>query len=177
MKTSYIIWIIAVFLLLAIGGCKHADVEVSGATTGSNISASGTSEIQSSNASETEISATEGNNSGNEGGSNETAGETETEKPLAEETITIINFRGEPEDLSIKVGTTVTWKNDMENMVQIIIILPSKETGVYSSKEINNVVRTLPGDSYSYIFNETGDYKWGSKTKFDKIYGFITVTE
>lgn len=89
--------------------------------------------------------------------------------------VIIENFRGEPEDFSITAGTTVKWTNLMYNYQQIIIILPKNDDGTYSSHWINDLVELNTNESYEYVFNESGNYKWGSKTKFEKIQGIITV--
>jgi plastocyanin len=103
--------------------------------------------------------------------------ETPAEKPVSGiKEVTIHNFIGDPEDFSITAGTTVRWTNLMYNYQQIIIILPKNEDGSYSSHWINDLVEINTNESYEYIFNETGTFKWGSKTKFDKIQGIITVS-
>jgi len=90
--------------------------------------------------------------------------------------ISILNFRATPDDLSINAGDTVTWTNEMDNFIQIIIILPYEvEEGKYSNKEINDLIELAKDESYEFTFEEAGVYKWGSKTKFDKINGIITV--
>lgn len=87
--------------------------------------------------------------------------------------IIIENFRGNPKDITIKQGTAVRWVN-MMYLQNIIIILP-KEDGSYSSKWINDLKELWYNETYEYIFTKPGNYKWGSKTKFDKIYGTVTV--
>jgi len=183
MKAKYIAGIIAIVLLVVLSGCQKADVEVSGATVKDRTdNLTGKEETNKTEDSNDGLSTKElidklTEEAGLDSEKEDEAAK-ETSKAVSEEaTITIINFKGEPADLNIKVGTTVTWKNDMDNMIQIIVILPKREGGVYSSKEINELVRIMPGDSYSFTFTEEGSYKWGSKTKFDKIYGFIEVTE
>ena len=107
---------------------------------------------------------------------NEVAEETVEENTGSQtEEVIIDNFIAEPEDLSVKVGDTIKWTNNMENFKQIIVIFP-QEDGSYSTKEINDKVEIFLNESYEFTFNETGSYKWGSLTKFDKIYGIITVS-
>lgn len=107
--------------------------------------------------------------------------EEETEEEVSDETgpeikeIVIENFKANPKDLSIKVGDTVRWTNLMPNFKHIIIILPDGD-GTYSSRYINDVQDILLDESYEYTFNEAGKYKCGSKTKFDKVWGIITVS-
>ena len=87
-------------------------------------------------------------------------------------------FKTQPEsDWSIKKGDTISWTNLMPNYVHRIAIFPEKEegSGTYEQRWVNEVEDTLTDETYTYTFNETGKFKWGSLTKFDKIYGFITV--
>ena len=94
----------------------------------------------------------------------------------SEHNIIIQNFRGTPDDLDISVGDTITWTNLMTNYKQIIIIMPwVTSEGKYDDKWINDVKEILTNETYSYTFNESCKYQWGSKTKFDKINGEITV--
>ena len=106
-------------------------------------------------------------------------GEEEGEESASteENLITIENFRADPDDITIKVGETVRWHNLM-TYKNIILILPQKNnSNKYETKWINDLEEMLYDDSFKYTFNEVGNYKWGSKTKFDKIYGFIEVKE
>ena len=64
----------------------------------------------------------------------------------------------------------------MNNFKQVILVLPYiPAEGKYSNVQINDLTIILVNESYEYTFEEAGLYKWGSKTKFDKINGIITV--
>lgn len=103
---------------------------------------------------------------------------TTTPSEVSTNSVSISNFKATPADLDIKVGSTVTWKNQMENFKQIIVIYQFIETeGKYSNTPINPKEEILLDEEYSYTFDKAGKYKWGSLTKFDKIVGIITVTE
>ncbi|MBW2996459.1 hypothetical protein KY332_04105 [Candidatus Woesearchaeota archaeon] len=167
MKTHYLIGIIAVILLLCLAGCKNAGEVVENETVEEEVSGAVTAEESEDVDVKDLIKEL----------SEEAGLDTEEEVVSTGSTIVIENFRGTPEDLDIKAGTTVTWENKMTFM-NIIIILPQKnDSNKYDTRWINDLVELWIDESYSYTFEEAGDYKWGSKTKFDKTYGFITVTE
>lgn len=85
-------------------------------------------------------------------------------------------FRTEPDsDWTINKGDTIQWTNKMPNYVHRIALFNEEEDGTFGQRWFNEVEDTLTGETYSYTFNETGKFKWGSLTKFDKIYGYITV--
>ena len=62
-------------------------------------------------------------------------------------TITISNFSFNPAQLTIKVGTTVTWTNDDQPPHQI-------KSDSFNSGILNT------GDSFSYKFNQPGTYSY-----------------
>lgn len=100
--------------------------------------------------------------------------EEETAGAGGKQEIIIDNFRGDPKDLAIEAGTTVIWTNNM-HFNHVIIILPAQGDGTYAKTGINDLQQIWFEESYSFTFNETGKYKWGSKTKFDTTNGIITV--
>ena len=64
----------------------------------------------------------------------------------------------------------------MNDYKQIIVIYPFIiSEGIYSNEPINSINEIWTGEEYSYTFDKSGKYKWGSKTKFDRIQGIITV--
>ena len=67
----------------------------------------------------------------------------------AEETnVMIDNFTFEPALLTVKVGTTVTWKN-RDDIPHLVV-----SAGKFRSKTLDT------DDSYSFTFTTTGDYKY-----------------
>jgi plastocyanin len=67
----------------------------------------------------------------------------------AEETmVTIDNFTFEPQQLNVKVGTTVTWKN--RDDIPHTLVSPGK----FRSKVLDT------DNSFSFTFTAAGDYKY-----------------
>ena len=62
--------------------------------------------------------------------------------------VTIDNFTFSPGELTVKVGTTVTWKNQ-DDIPHTVV-----SAGKFKSKALDT------GDSYSFTFSSTGDYKY-----------------
>lgn len=97
-----------------------------------------------------------------------------TSEPGVKE-ISIENFKGVPSDITVNAGDTVRWTNNMDNFKQVVIVCAEEEKRYNCNSPINNKVEILQGESYEFTFEEDGSYKWGSITKFDKIYGIVTV--
>jgi len=189
MKTRYMIGIFAVFLLLALSGCsgkgevvapeEESDEDFGGGETeaaeDSEELTDGEKELTNKELLK-KLQEEAGLDSGED--DSESADETEdtTESVLEVKEVTIQNFKGTPDDFTIEVGTTVRWTNFMNNFKQLIVILPwDDDKGKYDFKEINDMKQILYNESYEYTFEEAGDFRWGSKTKFDKINGEIKV--
>ena len=66
----------------------------------------------------------------------------------SETKVTIDNFTFEPAQLTVKVGTTVTWKN-RDDIPHTVVA-----AGKFRSKTIDT------DDSYSFTFTTAGDYKY-----------------
>jgi plastocyanin len=67
----------------------------------------------------------------------------------AEETMVMIdNFTFEPQQLNVKVGTTVTWKN-RDDIPHMLV-----SAGKFRSKTLDT------DDSFSFTFTATGDYRY-----------------
>jgi plastocyanin len=68
----------------------------------------------------------------------------------AEETTNVMidNFTFEPAQLTVKVGTTVTWKN-RDDIPHVVV-----SAGKFRSKTLDT------DDSYSFTFTAAGDYKY-----------------
>jgi plastocyanin len=62
--------------------------------------------------------------------------------------VTIDNFTFEPKQLTIKVGTTVTWKN-RDDIPHTVV-----SAGKFRSKTLDT------DDSYSFTFTLAGDYQY-----------------
>lgn len=80
------------------------------------------------------------------------------------EKILILKFKGKPSELEIKVGTTVMWEN--QDLYGHVI-------GIF--KVIQGPV-LYKGETWSYVFNETGNYTWLS-AGHPRTNGQIIVTE
>ena len=63
-------------------------------------------------------------------------------------TVTIDNFTFSPAELTVKVGTTVTWKNQ-DDVPHIVV-----SAGKFRSKALDT------DDSYSFTFTGEGDYTY-----------------
>jgi plastocyanin len=66
----------------------------------------------------------------------------------AETNVTIDNFTFEPQQLTVKIGTTVTWKN-RDDIPHTIV-----SAGKFRSKALDT------DDSFSFTFTAAGDYKY-----------------
>jgi plastocyanin len=67
----------------------------------------------------------------------------------AKETMVMIdNFTFEPQQLNVKVGTTVTWKN-RDDIPHMLV-----SAGKFRSKTLDT------DDSFSFTFTAAGDYKY-----------------
>ena len=62
--------------------------------------------------------------------------------------VTIDNFTFAPAQLTVKVGTTVTWKN-RDDIPHLVV-----SAGKFRSKALDT------DDSYSFTFTATGDYQY-----------------
>jgi plastocyanin len=65
-----------------------------------------------------------------------------------EQIVNIDNFTFEPSTLTVKVGTTVTWKN-RDDIPHTVV-----SAGKFRSKTLDT------GDGYSFTFTATGDYAY-----------------
>jgi plastocyanin len=63
-------------------------------------------------------------------------------------TVTIDNFTFAPAELTVKVGTTVTWKNH-DDIPHTVV-----SAGKFRSKALDT------DDSFSFTFTSAGDYKY-----------------
>ena len=181
MKFKYLFGIIAIVLLLTLSGCKSGEV-VDENLSGNTVSESGGDEGIDV---EIEQETTDENLSNKElieklskeQGIVVDEDEEETVAESEDVTITIENFEGDPEDVDIKVGTTVTFLNEQENFKHVIGITPW-ENGKYTSKPIENEWHPiLEGESWSYTFEEAGKFRWLSKSNYPDTQGEIEVTE
>ena len=77
---------------------------------------------------------------------------TEEETPVAgEATINIIDGVFEPEELTVSIGTKVTWFNDDVRPHKVVDTLPDRE--FYGE-------RIKPGESYSHTFTKAGEFNY-----------------
>jgi plastocyanin len=74
------------------------------------------------------------------------------------------NFSFNPGDLTIKVGTTVTWTNE-DNVVHTV----TSDTGLFDSGELTK------GATFTYTFTEAGVYPYHCIPHHANMKGTITV--
>lgn len=105
--------------------------------------------------------------------------ETEVEEEATAEnrTVVIDNYKGVPSDFSITAGTTVTFMNEQENFKHIVGIRKWEGTRYPQTTVDGDYHPVLPGDSWSYTFEEAGKYQWLSKSNYPDTSGEITVIE
>jgi len=93
----------------------------------------------------------------------EKASPTETEK--AEVDIAIRDFSFEPDSITIKAGTKVIWTNE-----DSVLHTVTSEDGIFDSGTLSK------GETFSYIFEEAGIYKYTCSIH-PSMKGEIIVTE
>lgn len=103
-------------------------------------------------------------------GAGSTASATKTVKatgaPSANGTaIAIVNAKYRPKNLTVKVGTTLTWTNKDSTPQSVTSDTP----GVFDSGLLN------PGATFSYTFSQSGAFPYHS-TATNKTFGSVTVT-
>lgn len=100
------------------------------------------------------------------------ANETASEEELAQEDYKVISIKGYkayPEELTIKVGTTVEWRNVNDKLLHIIGWNGQKQDGVKpESLKI--------GESWSYKFEKPGKIVWFSTAR-PTVQGTIYIEE
>ncbi len=107
----------------------------------------------------------------------ETTTATETEEPAAESNQTAQNYRvvslkdlkAYPEEMHVKVGTTVEWRNVNDNLQHIIGWSGQKAAGIKPEP-------MLQGESWSYTFTKPAKIAWFSTAR-PTIQGVIYVEE
>jgi len=103
------------------------------------------------------------------GSSTSTPGATsvkETHTPPANpNAISIAKGKYHPKNLTVKVGTTLTWKND-DSVAQSVT---SDTPGLFDSGSLN------PGGTWSYTFAKAGTFPYHS-TPVNGVFGSVTVT-
>lgn len=87
-------------------------------------------------------------------------------KPVAANAVTIQNFAFSPADISVKVGTKVTWTNN--DSTTHTVTENDGQTGP-DSGDLN------PGSSYSFTFSKAGTYHYHC-TLHPQMVGTVTVT-
>lgn len=106
-------------------------------------------------------SGEETNESGSEGSSGQTAQNYRV--------ISLKDLKAYPEEMTIKVGTTVEWRNVNDNLQHIIGWSGQKQMGVKPEP-------ILQGESWSYTFNSPAVIKWFSTAR-PTIQGTIYIEE
>ncbi len=80
--------------------------------------------------------------------------------------INIQNFSFDPNNLTVKTGTTVTWTN-MDSVNHTV----TSDTGLFDSGELGK------GSTFSYTFDKAGVYTYYCIPHHSKMQGTITVTD
>ncbi len=140
MKRNILSIVLVLAALLLIAGCKPVEKE-------GTLSAPATPEVPSG-----ETQPIEESESAEE--VTLPTGTTVKTESVETATIEIIERRASPLVAEVSKGTTVTWVNKDTNLGHVIII-----------EGLNNERKRInPGESYSYTFENTGNYRWLSQT-------------
>ncbi len=83
--------------------------------------------------------------------------------------VSLKDLKAYPEEMTIKVGTTVEWRNVNDNLQHIIGWKGQPGMGIKPEP-------ILQGESWSYTFMEPGEIKWFSTAR-PTVQGVITVEE
>ncbi len=161
MKQKIILGILVISILI-ISGCSG---KLPSEETGNEPNLS--EEAQTTKDLIEELSKKEGLTEGEE---NETAEETFGKKDY---TITIDMFTGDPDDLTVAVGSSVTWINNHPNFAHIIGVR-EKINGKYL-EAVTEKNKIYKNQTFTYTFEEPGEYQWYSATKYPTSSGTIEV--
>lgn len=91
-----------------------------------------------------------------------------TSKPVAANAVSIDNFAFDSNNITVKVGTTVTWTN--KDSVAHTVTADSPSSDAPASGDIAN------GQTYSFTFNKAGTYAYHCQIHPD-MHGTVVVTE
>lgn len=80
--------------------------------------------------------------------------------------VSIVVFAFDPADITVDVGTVVTWTNNHN-----IIHTSTSDVGVWDSGNLN------PGESFSYLFENLGDYPYHCTPHSLIMHGNVTVID
>jgi plastocyanin len=83
--------------------------------------------------------------------------------------VSLKDLKAYPDEMNIKVGTTVEWRNVNDNLLHIIGWKGQKQMGVTPEP-------ILAGESWSYTFDEPGRIAWFSTAR-PTVQGIINVEE
>lgn len=90
--------------------------------------------------------------------------------PVSTDAVTIQSFAFTPQDITVKVGTTVTWTNQDS----IGHTVTSDDGDSLSPKLNSNMLQK--GDTYTYTFSTPGTYKYHCSVH-PEMTGTVTVTQ
>ncbi|MBW2993091.1 hypothetical protein KY317_00785 [Candidatus Woesearchaeota archaeon] len=88
-------------------------------------------------------------------------------------TITIDMFTGDPEDLTIAVGSSVTWINNHPTFIHLIAVRERLDGNYGESLTEKNKI--YGNQTFTYMFEEPGTYQWYSSTRYPASSGTIEV--
>lgn len=83
--------------------------------------------------------------------------------------ISIKGFAFAPDDLTVPVGTTVTWINDEDSLHTVTSGTPASPSGLFDSGEIDT------GVEFTYTFTDEGTYPFFC-ARHDFMNGVVAVT-
>ena len=83
--------------------------------------------------------------------------------------VRIDGFAFTPQDISVPVGTTVTWINDEDSLHTVTSGTPASQSGLFDSGEIDT------GVEFPYRFTAEGTYPFFC-SRHDFMTGVVTVT-
>lgn len=117
-------------------------------------------------ANQKDTSKTEGSMSSTDTSKDQAADESSDSTPVEQNTVSISNFEYKPGNITVKVGTKVTWTNqdEMEHTV-------TTDDGNGPDSEL-----LAKGESYSYTFDKAGTYTYHCQPH-PYMKGTVTVTE
>lgn len=99
---------------------------------------------------------------------NSSNSQSSSSSPVATDSVTIQNFAFSPDNITVKVGSTVTWTNQDSTDHSV-----TSDDGVTGGPDSQLLTK---GQSYSFTFSKAGTYTYHCKIHSDMT-GTVVVTE